>query len=92
MTSERAVGTMNGVRHRQADAACPLGDIKQVWTDGGITLACTDCEGLVEMPCPHCEYVHVPNKSGVGLTFHIHEKHPEHTRWVKAEGLVIPDA
>lgn len=62
---------MEGFRHRQANDACSLSDVQQVWTDGGITLACADCGGLVEMPCPYCDYVRFPNKSGLGMSLHI---------------------
>lgn len=84
-------GTLSSFRHRQTNDACPLSDVKQVWTDKGVTLACTDCDGLLEMPCPYCDYVRIPNKSGLGMSIHIFENHREHVQWVESR-LVVPDA
>lgn len=33
---------------------------------------------LEPMPCPHCPYIHHPTKSGLGLTMHVIDHHPEH--------------
>lgn len=89
--SERAGNS--AFRHIDKDrTTCPLSGTKQVRHNDAITLACIDCDGLLEMPCPYCDYVRVPNKSGFGMAIHVYQEHPEHVTTVKTEGLVIPDA